>query len=457
MRNIIKNTVVIAVLISSLALITTAKDIALVVKQDGTKVFLDTSEFKTPASVGDRFRVATTGEEIINPKTGKSLGREITDQVDGHITQVEAMYSIGRLDKNINVVGKEAEVEVKKQLVTSDVSMFEPKTQDSFNEARLMPVWRSNLVEGKASAAASADITGDAKNDLILAFANDNVIKVFSLADNTLKEEHSIKINPLRKIISLDAADVKNTGKAQIFATILDTSSQKFSTFVIELKDGELKQTDTIRGLVKGIAPNNGKRVLYTQNIANASNNMTQPALLVYKNGKFDSGEKLTAGRFNSVYGFSTSDFRHNGKEYVVYTTPNSKLRVQFDKKNSYIESPSDIDFNTTPVRVKYNNSLERLWISVAVFKNSEGATFIAGIENNAKLGILSDTFGSYNSAKLHILKWTGNSLVQESSAELGGVVYDIVQGSLGNFENVIIVPYASTSGDTTVELFRAH
>ena len=45
-----------------------------VVKQDGKKIYLDTSEYNRTVAVGDSFKVILSQEQLINPKTGKAYG-----------------------------------------------------------------------------------------------------------------------------------------------------------------------------------------------------------------------------------------------------------------------------------------------------------------------------------------------------------------------------------------------
>ncbi|MDR0645443.1 MAG: hypothetical protein LBG46_00160 [Elusimicrobiota bacterium] len=427
-----------------------AANTAAVVKQDGLRVYLDISELPVKPQAGAAFRiVAQTGADIINPKTGKNLGKEIIKQISGQIIQTEELYAIGQLAAQEDVLGLTAEIAAPAQ--TPDDKNV--KTKKQFDTPEIRPLWQSKPIEGSYKAVAAGNISG-AGNELVLAF-EDNTINLFKFKDGIAQKVAVSQVNPLRKIISLDAADIKGTGKAQIFAATFD--SDKFTTFVYEFKDNSLLQTDTIKGIVKGISPNNGARVLYVQDISPISSGfkMTTPAKLIYKNG-FSQGEKLKTRKFNLIFGFNLADFKNNGLQNIIYADRNGKLRIQFDKKNNYIESPDEVNFMTTPLRVKFKNETERLPISVGLFQNNEGSIIIAAIENQAKLGMLADKFGSYQNAKLHFLKWTGNSLEHYGSADIGGVVYDIAQAPLGEYARTLIVPFASNAGSTTILLFSA-
>jgi hypothetical protein len=444
------------ILTASAAAFALGGETALIVKQDGHKIYMDISELKIKPREGVKFRVTEKGADIINPKTGKNLGKEILKQHTGRIDYAEEAFAVGQLDEPLApaVLGLEAELILPAEtLRPADAFPAPPDDGDT----RVLPLWKSGPVEGEAIAAAAANITG-AGAELALALG-DNTINIYALADNKLQKILTTQVNPLRKIIALDAADVKGAGRAQVFATVYDASSERFSTLVYEYDGGKLNQSDTIKGMVKGIAPDNGPRALYAQDITPASGKFTRsaPALLLYDGKKFTLGDKLKAYKFDSVFGFNTADFRHDGRRNVIFTAPNRRLRVQFEKKGSFIESPADIDFASTPVRVKFKNGVERLQVSLALFKDGEGHTIIAGVENQAKLGILSDTFGSYQSARLYFLRWTGSGLSRYARADIDGAVYDIVQAPLGGFGGVIIVPSVSTAGFTTISLFKAY
>ena len=443
-------------ILTAAAVSVSAGESALIVKQEGRKVYMDISELKTKPWEGVSFRITEKGGDIINPKTGKNLGKEILKQHTGRIDYAEESFAAGLLDgpDAPAVLGLEAELILPADALKPAAAV---PAASADGEARVLPLWKSGPVEGEAVAAAAANITG-AGAALALGLG-DNTINIYTLVDNQLQKILTTRLSPLRKIIALDAADVKGAGRAQIFATVYDASSERFSALVYEYLDGKLRHTDTIKGMVKGIAPNNARRVLYAQDITPASGKFTRsaPAKLLYDGKKFTLGEKLTAYKFESVFGFNAWDFRHDGRQNVIFTAPNRRLRIQFEKKGSFIESPADIDFATTPVRVKFKNGVERLPISLALFKDGADNTIIAGIENQAKLGMLADTFGSYQSARLYFLRWTGGGLVKYARADIDGAVYDMVQAPLGSFGSALIVPAASTAGYTTISIFKAY
>ncbi len=323
MKNLFKNISLFLVFTLSFGGILTAKDLALIVKQEGAKVYLDISAFKVKPQKGDSFRVADWGEELINPKTGKSLGKILKRQIEGKITQTEDLYAIGQLDSDQNVFSSEAEIFV---TVPVPVVTAQPQVAQG-GLAVIQPVMQTKNIEGKIKAAAFGDIDGDGSNEAVFAFAEDNAIKVFALQGQELKETATLSVNPLRKVIALDAADLKQSGRAQIFASVYDTSSDKFYTMVLEAKGATLEQTDTVRGIVKGISVQGGPRDLYVQDFSPATG-FSSAAQLVYQGGAFERGATLSAYSFESIFGFNLFDFKEAGRLRLCGGVPRSGRRV---------------------------------------------------------------------------------------------------------------------------------
>lgn len=423
---------------------------ALIVKQEGAKVYLDISELTEKPKINDNFTVTFWGGELKNPKTGKILGKTIERRLNGKITEVEPLFAVG----TVNNIGKEDKLEGLNANITISAPVTEIINAQPANNT-IKPLWQSTPIEGKALAFTAGDIIANGENNLVIAYEDNNII-IYNLQDDKLNKISEFKLSPLNKIISLDNADLDGNGKAEIFISYFDNSKNYFNTAVYEIENNNFVEKSSIRGLVKGIAPFNGKRVLYTQNINNMSGKFKtlNPAILEYKDGKYQAGKQLKAYKFQSIYGFNVAEFE-SGKQNVIYVQPSGKLRLQFDRSSSYINSPSEFNFASTPNRVKFDNDILKFYSSLALY-NQDGGIIVAGLENEAKLGILSSTFGSYQRGKLVLLKWDGSSLEKFGEAQLGGYTVDLLQGSLDNYQDVLIVPFITGAGKTTVALYPA-
>ena len=424
---------------------------ALIVRQEGQKVYLDISDFKEKPQVNDTFNITFWGEELKNPKTGKVLGKTIDRRLSGTVTAVEELFAMGVVNglKDEKLEGLEADIQKAPAAATQE------KAQNN-QDNKVQPLWQSAPLENKSIAVTAADINGNGESELVLAYENNNIL-TYTLQDGKLVEGATLKISPLNKIIALDSADLNGNGHAEIFVNYFDTTRERFVTGVYELEGDKFAEKAQIKGVVRGIAPYNKERTLYMQEIKNVSGSLKllTPALLVYKDGVYKAGEKLKAYKFHNIFGFNLGNFKNADKQDIVYTQQSGRLRLQFEKKGAYLNSPDGYDFATTPTRLKFNNDVMRFYSSLALFNAEDDKPVVAGIVNESKLGILADAFGSYHRGKVVFLKWNGSSLEYRDEAVLGGYAADIVQGSLGAYKNVIIVPFMTGADQTTIALFQ--
>ena len=75
----------------------------------------------------------------------------------------------------------------------------------------------------------------------------------------------------------------------------------------------------------------------------------------------------------------------------------------------------------------------------------------MAAVENTAKFGILSESFGSYKSSKLHFLTYENGVLDVRETIDLNGFLYDTNCTSTG-----ILAPQVVSGGQTVLtEIYR--
>ena len=145
---------------------------ALIVKQEGAKVYLDISEITEKPKVNDTFTVTFWGSELKNPKTGKVLGKTIERRLSGTITAVEKLFAVGDItnyNKQDKLENLEADITILPQTVAQTAM---PQTEQN----TLTPIWQSAALDGKALAFTSGDITGNGETNLILAYQNNNIV-----------------------------------------------------------------------------------------------------------------------------------------------------------------------------------------------------------------------------------------------------------------------------------------
>ena len=75
----------------------------------------------------------------------------------------------------------------------------------------------------------------------------------------------------------------------------------------------------------------------------------------------------------------------------------------------------------------------------------------MAPVQNTTALGILSESFGSYKSSKIHFLTYENGTLDVRETVELNGFLYDTNCTALG-----ILAPQVVSGGQTVLtEIYR--
>ncbi len=384
-----------------------------VVRVDGKKVFLDTSEEKTALTKGTTFKVIVSSEKLTNPKTGKNLGEVYTYSALGTITEVQPLYAIGELPRMDGVsVGKAAVLEEVKPVAVP------VQTADSVKKST-RPVTTYQPVEQNVISVTQADVTAAGANNIIT-LSDKHEVTVFTRGEKeTLKQQMVFALPEGKRGLYVSAAPVK-AGLAQIFVAVYQPGQEKISTLVLENKNGKLEQAATLPYFVKELGCANAKKV-WGQRPFVLGNTPGNAREIVFEKNKFVAGGETFNTRHNWLAGLNYYPVEKESVNNLIFTAPNSTLRMQLD--NGKTAESKDV-FGTAPLRVSYKQQILKFFPSIQVFGKPGEAT-LATVENGTKLGILSETFGQYQNGKIHFLDYEKGRLQITDTVELSGVVYD--------------------------------
>jgi len=389
-----------------------------VVRVNGNKIYLDTSTQKSPVQKGDIFKIILSAEKLTNPKTGKDLGLVYEYSPEGKIVEVQPLYAVGTLAENSKItVGQEAVIESSSAVQTHEVPAAEiapSTTKTTRTLLRYNPVEQTiiSLTQGNVSAP-------NAEN--IITLSNDGIIKVWARAeDKNLQEIFSYKLPKGKEPITISAKKIKESETDQIFVTMYDPAHETISAIVLENKNNELSLEDTIPYFVKEIGCGNEKN-LFAQRPFITDNKPGNARNVIYKKNSYRAEESVFSTQYNWLTGVNYYPIQNNDTENLVYTSSAGTLRMVL-KNGKRTESKKN--FASSANRIKHKQKLIRFYPSVQVFGEQGNATLVA-VENTAKLGLLSETFGQYDSGKLHWLVYEQGKLTDKEVTELDGVIYD--------------------------------
>lgn len=385
-----------------------------VVRVDGQKVYMDTTSLNREVQRGEIFKVILSSEKLVNPKTGKNLGNVYTYSPEGKIVEVQPMYAVGELPEKASAsVGQEAVIEA---AAPAPVPTYAQETANASSRQKIVYA----PVEQEIISLTQADVTAPGAQNFIT-LSKDGKVTVWSLGEkDALAEEFSFTVPGAKRAVTLSAAPVKEGGLAQIFVSVYDPSRSSVSALVLENENGALKETASLPYFVKELGCGKDKKIWAQKPFVSAMR-PGNARRVQYKNGKYAVRKEMFPTLRNWLTGLNRYGVEAAGADNLVYTSSNGTVRLVL--KNGKRAESKDL-FASAPNRVKYKQEIIKFYPSLQVF-GPEGNATVAAVENTSKLGLLSDTFGQYQSGKIHFLAFEKGRLSVKDTAELDGVVYD--------------------------------
>lgn len=380
-----------------------------VVRVDGQKVYIDTSVLNRNVTKGETFKIILSSERLVNPKTGKDLGPLYTYSPEGKITEVQPMYAVGELPKGTKAaVGQEAVLEPS---AAEEPAAKTVKTQDAKPSSVRKTTYAP--VEQEIVSLSTAAVTAP-ETENIVTLSKKGQLTVWTPAGDKLEQNLSFQIPSGKTPLTVSAYPAQNAQTADIFVTVYDASREKISTLVLSNQNGRLTQTDTLPYFVKELGCG-AEKTLWAQKPFVSGAKPGNARKLAYQNGKFVlTGDTLNTGR-NWLTGVNEADGN------LIITAQNGVIRrTSSDGKKAESKSL----FASAPNRVKYKQEILKFYPSVQVFGPVDNRVY-AAVENTAKLGLLSDTFGQYQSGKIHFMSFEKGRLNITDTAETDGFMYD--------------------------------
>ncbi len=418
-----------------------------VVRTEGRKVYIDLGK-KSGAAPGQGFAVYREGAVLKHPVTGAVLGKVEDTLVEGELSEVRELYSVGEFSKDAEV-----RIGMRVRLIPIPPPPAAAPAAPA-GPGQRQPRLKSGTFEYKITGMSIADFDGDGKPETALAAKNTVSLYPYPPPAEDIPLARFPVAGTGIKILSLDSYDLNGNGKAEAFVTYYNQAFKRVETIVLELdEDNKWKPLDEIPWMVRSHQGPDGQRILAMQQLIDDTNfpfSNIYPVTLV--DGRYRRAKKaIRHKRVDWLYDFTEANL--DGKDpSVLYLTSTSRLRVQF--KGGYWKTPES--FGQTPRRIRWNGKLLHFHPPMPVAYGKEGgfeALFL--IKNIAKLGGLAHPFGLYSSAEVHRKEWNGVSLSTAWKAKLGGYATGIalVDPGPGRAKD-LAVTVVGTSGKSSVWIY---
>ena len=413
-----------------------------VVRVNGKQIYLDTSSLTEKVQKGDTFKVILSSEKLTNPKTGKELGLVYNYSPEGKITEVQPLYAVGTLSQESKItVGQEAVIEKSAQVIAQPAPSATAAAEIPLSSRSFK---RYNPVDQKIISLTEGNIT--APHNLITLAENGKITVWTRGEDKNLKEDFSYQIPSGKTGLTISAKDVTGANADQVFVTVYDTAREKISTLVLVAQNNTFVQMDSFPYFVRELGCGKDKTV-WAQRPFIIGNRPGNARKVVFEKNKFTVGKESFTTQNNWLSGLNRYPVQNAETENLIYTTSTGPIRLVL-ANGKYAQS-KDL-FAQTPKRIRYKQDFVRFFPAIQVF-GPEGKATLAAIENTAKMGLLSNTFGQYDGSNIYWMSYTQGRLQIDEKTELDGVLYD----STCTDTSIVTAEVLPDGSSTVVEIFK--
>jgi len=288
---------------------------------------------------------------------------------------------------------------------------------------------------------ALADVDGDGKNETIVISASK--VLIFRMEAGRFLKRGEYSVPSYREIIGVDAADIKEDGRAEIFVTCVNTNSQDLDSFVLEWQQDKPVQTasglnwyfrvleDPLRGRML-IGQKRGATMLFVPGIYE----------LQWAGAGYEAGMPLEVPGGVNVYGLAMGEIQKGGGDMVVAYNKYDRIRLlspsggkDWESKDSYGGSETFLEervgaTNKDDVPKRFYLSQRLLLTDL----NRDGQVEVVTVQNFALTGRAFERFRHYSEAQFNSFSWDGLGLTPDwHTRKISGYVSDF---AIGDFDN---------------------
>jgi TolB-like protein len=300
------------------------------------------------------------------------------------------------------------------------------------------------------------DVNGDGLNEVVTIDAHN--VYIYQKNGNELRLLEKIAGKAYDTYLAVDVADINRNGIKEIFVTSLN--GKTLDSFVLEYKDGKyLKTASDLHWFLRVVDTPSGIPLLMCQElgIGDQSFAFNTPIYeMVYRDGKYVSGERLKVPLGLSVYGLTFDSILPNGSEKVIAldeldylcifektTKPLSRI-FTFGFRNDDLLWRSDDVYGGSNNYIddgELNRSREVdakiAFINLRILTydtNNDGKKEIIIVKNLSSVGRIMKNLKFFTSAEVYDLEWDGLGMAENwRTKKINGYVADYVIKDIDN------------------------
>jgi TolB-like protein len=342
----------------------------------------------------------------------------------------------------------------KKGTLTSIINPEYINAPDPFNRRGF---WMSQQFTTEFKGMDIGDVNGDGLNEVVTIDAHN--VYIYQKIGNALKLLQKIPGKSYDSYLGVDVADINKNGIKEIIVTSINGGN--LDSFVLEYKDGKYIQiASDIPYLLRVIDTPSGIPLLLGQELGFGMSKTfeTQIYEIVYRDGKYVTGEKMKIPIGLSVYGLTIDNIGSGGGEKVIAFDELDYLCI-FDKTNKNLSrimtfggSHKEIVWRSDDVYGGSHNFLanydeqratdqerdeKRAYLNPRIHTydlNNDGKKEIILVKNLSSSGRILANIKLFTASEVYNLEWDGLGLAENwRTKKINGYVADYMIKDIDN------------------------
>jgi hypothetical protein len=297
--------------------------------------------------------------------------------------------------------------------------------------------WRSGSFDVQIQGLALGDVDGDGATETII--ISTQKIIVFRIQQRRLIKLKEFTGQTQQRFIWVDAADIKQDGRAEIFVSCINSNNGNLDSFVLEWNGADF---ETIASGQKWYfrvqeLPWRG-RVLLGQK--RSAEDLFFPGIyeLAWQNGTYESAGRLSLPKGKMVYEFALGDVMNTGNEMVVSLGSDDRLRIQtVAGKNEWKSDERYGGSENFLLKYPGTSSTQRIFLPQRIFVadlNRNGKIEVTVVKHDSITGYTFNNYRKFSSAQFVSLSWDGFGLSEIwHTRKISGYFGDYAIGDVDN------------------------
>ena len=304
--------------------------------------------------------------------------------------------------------------------------------------------WMSQKIPTEFKGMDIGDVNNDGSNEILV--IDKNAVYIYRKTENELTLLEKIKGKSYDNYLAVDVADINKNGVKEIIVTSLNDTL--LDSFVLEFKDGKYAViASDIRWFLRVIDTSSGAPLLLGQDYGSNKPFDTQIYEMVWKDGKYVSGEKMKIPMGLSIYGLNIDDLGIGSEEKIFALDELDYLYI-IEKTNKSLGRLTSFGFTTEELIWKSddvyggsNNYLENLdkknpddksksgYVNLRILSydtNKDGKKELIIVRNLSSVGRIFKNFKLFTSSEIYNLQWDGMGMAENwRTKKINGYVAD--------------------------------